>query len=289
MKEFLRKYKMQLLLLLIAVLVILSYFFVYRFAFDGIVLLLIALAFILKKEKEFFRDWSIPVLLFYLYEFVRGKAYLFAEMLNRPLLNDVLVNWESRIFGKIPTVFLQYNLSNAEEGVFLPNWYDYLLFFFYVSFFVYWLGIGFLIWRKNSDLFKRYIYGLLGFSMVSAVIYIFFPSAPPWYASQVGILPPLERLMLSYDYFSAKYVTMVSTYGNNDFAAFPSLHAAWPFYVSLFAVGVWGKKALPLLMIPLIIAFATWYGAEHYVIDSIFGFALAGSTYLIVRKREPKY
>lgn len=287
LKAFIEKRYRVMILILLAIFVIVSNFYIYRFAFDAIVVFLVILAIIFRKEKEFLREWSIPILLFYLYEYIRGKGYVIAELLNRPLLNEVLIGWESKLFAindQIPTVFLQYGLSNIESGQFVPNWYDYVLFFFYVSFFWFWLVIGFLIWKKRKEIFQRYIYGLIGFSMISAAIYILYPSAPPWYAAKVGLLPHLERLMLSYDYFSAKYVSLVSTYGNNDFAAFPSLHAAWSFYASIFAIGVFGKKALPLLIVPLAIVFATWYGAEHYVIDSLFGFTLAGGTYLLVNK-----
>lgn len=288
MTEFFKTHYRKILLVLLIALVVASNFFFYRFASDAIVVFLIIVAIIFKKEKEFFREWSIPILLFYLYEYIRGRGYVIAEFLGRPLLNDWLVSLERSIFdigGNLPTVFLQYNLSNAESGIFTPNWYDYVLFFFYFSFFWFWLGIGYIIWAKRKEFFNRYIYGLIGFSLVSALIYILFPSAPPWYAAKVGILPPLERLMLSYDYFSTKSLSLVNTYENNDFAAFPSLHAGWPMYASLFAIGVFGKKALPLLIVPLVIAFATWYGAEHYIIDSIFGFILAGITYLIVFRK----
>jgi membrane-associated phospholipid phosphatase len=55
----------------------------------------------------------------------------------------------------------------------------------------------------------------------------------------------------------------------------PSLHAAWPFFASLYVVKVFGKKWLPIFIVPIMIAIATWYGAEHYVIDSLLGFFLA--------------
>ena len=274
-------------LILLCVAIILVNFFVYRFAMDMIIVVLIVLAIIFKKQKEFFKEWSIPIALFYLYEFLRGRAYDIAQWLNRPLLNEILITTEKKLFaigGDIPTVFLQYSLSNAPGGNFSPNWYDFVMFFFYMSFFWFWLVVGFVIWRKSKDMFMRYIYGLVGFSLFDTLIYIFFPSAPPWYAAQVGLLPPLQRVMLIHDYFSSKYLGFVSTYGNNDFAAWPSHHAAWPFFAFLFLVGVFGKKALPFVVVPLVIAFATWYGAEHYVIDSLAGFTIAGITYWIVMK-----
>lgn len=285
--KFIKQNLRTILLVLLCVAILFVNFFVYRFAMDMIIVVLIVLAIIFKKEKEFFKEWSIPIALFYLYEFLRGRAYDIAQWLNRPLINEILVVTERKLFaigGDIPTVFLQYSLSNAPSGNFLPSWYDFILFFFYTSFFWFWLVVGFVIWRKSRDIFKRYIYGLVGFSLVDTLIYIFFPSAPPWYAAQVGLLSPLQRIMLIHDYFSSKYVNLVGTYGNNDFAAWPSHHAAWSFYASIFLIGVFGKKMLPFLVIPLVIIFATWYGAEHYVIDSLAGFVIAGLAYWIVMK-----
>lgn len=286
-KKFFKNNSRTIFLILLCLVVIWTNFFVYHFAMDMIILVLIILTIIFKKQKEFFKEWSIPIVLFYLYEYLRGRAYDIAQWLNRPIYNEILIKIERWLFsinGDIPTVFLQYSLSNAPEGNFLPHWYDYFLFFFYISFFWFWLLVGFVIWRKSKEMFIKYIYGLVGFSLFDTLIYIFFPSAPPWYASQEGFLPPLHRVMLIYDYFSTKYMSLVSTYGNNDFAAWPSHHAAWPFFAFLFLVGVFGKKAIPFIFVPLIIIFATWYGAEHYVIDSLAGFIIAGLTYLIVMK-----
>ena len=175
--------------------------------------------------------------------------------------------------------------TEKKRGVWLTIW---LVFMLIANFFT---ALTYLVLNKtiaslypNVALWIWYIYGLVGFSLFDTLIYIFFPSAPPWYAAQVGLLPPLQRVMLIHDYFSSKYLGFVSTYGNNDFAAWPSHHAAWPFFAFLFLVGVFGKKALPFVVVPLVIAFATWYGAEHYVIDSLAGFTIAGITYWIVMK-----
>ncbi len=284
-KEYIKKNYISIVLVITIVLLIISNLFFVRFAFDFIVITLILLAILLKRQKEFFKDWTVPIMLFYLYEFLRGRGYIIAEFLNRPLINKLLIDIETKIFGindDIPTVVLQYAMASPLASVFIPNWYDYVLFFFYTSFFWFWLVVGFLLWFKAKKMFKQYMYGLVGFSLFDTVIYILFPTAPPWYASQVGLLPALNRVMWSYDFLSSKYASLVSTYGNNDFAAWPSHHAAWPFFASLFVVRLYGKKALPIFLVPLIIAFATWYGAEHYVIDSLAGFLIAFITYILV-------
>ena len=235
-KEFIKKNRVVITLVVFSILLVLSNIFFVRFAFDAIVIALVVIAIILKKQKEFFKDWTIPILLFYLYEFLRGKGYVIAQYLNRPLVNEWLIELESKLFsfnGDISVVFLQYTLSNPSAKTFIPLWYDYILFLFYTSFFWFWLVIGFIIWNKSRKMFKQYMYGLVGFSLFDTLIYIFYPSVPPWYASQMEVLPFLRRVMWSYDFLPSKYTSLVSTYGNNEFAAFPSHHAAWPFFGAL--------------------------------------------------------
>lgn len=70
--EFLRKNLNTIVLILIGIAILFVNFFVYRFAMDMIIVVLILLAIIFKKQKEFFKEWSIPIILFYLYEFLSG-------------------------------------------------------------------------------------------------------------------------------------------------------------------------------------------------------------------------
>ena len=46
-------------------------------------------------------------------------------------------------------------------------------------------------------------------------------------------------------------------------------------------VKIFGKKAIPLFIVPFTIAFATWYGAEHYVIDSLAAVVVSLITFYI--------
>lgn len=259
--------------------------FFYSFAFDAIVVTLGLFAIILKKEKEFLLDWTPPLFLFYIYELLRSSANHLAQYFSRPILDQVLIDWESKLFtisDQIPTVFLQYRYSNPITENFIPTNLEYFLFLFYTSFFWFWLVVGFVLWKKERRVFKKYIYGLIGFSIFSTFIYFLYPSAPPWFASQEGLLPEIKRTMYSYNYLNTNGVNLLKTYGGNDFAAFPSHHAAWPFFAWLFLVKYYGKKMLPLIIFPAITIFATWYGAEHYIIDSIAGIVLAGLVFVFL-------
>jgi len=253
-----------------------------RFGMDFIVLSLAMYALVIKESKQFVKDWWLPISLFYLYEAVRAKAF---DWVSTPLgiepIVKPLIDIERKLFfflDEVPSVKLQHALHPNE---FEAHWYDYILFFFYVMFFWYWLVVGFILWLKKRELFKPYMYGLVIFSLVDVVLYAFFPSAPPWYGYRVGFLPEIHRILWSIKYLPSSTLSVVSTYGRNDFAAFPSHHVAWPFFATLFMVKLYGKKALPLFIVPLAIAFATWYGAEHYVIDSIAGMLVATISFYI--------
>lgn len=261
--------------------------FFYSFAFDAIVVFLGLFAIILKRQKEFIKDWTLPLFLFYIYELLRSRASRLAEYFGRPILGEFLIDLESKLFsisGEIPTVFLQYRYSTPIIENFIPNTFEYILFFFYISFFWFWLVVGFLLWKKDPKVFKKYIYGLIAFSLFSTCVYFLYPSVPPWFASKEGLIPEIKRTMYSYNYLNTGGIGLLKTYGGNDFAAMPSHHAAWPFYAWLFLVKYFGKKTIPIVLFPILTIFATWYGAEHYIIDSIAGVALATFTFYLVHK-----
>lgn len=261
-----------------------------RFEMDMIILSILVLALLIGKGKQFVKDWSIPMFLFWFYEYSRGLAHDFAVRFNRPLLMEELVNVERKLFffmKDIPTVVWQY--AWHVEGV--TQWYDIVLFLFYTSFFWVWMGIGFFIWKFKKERFKDYIYGLLGFSLFDNIIYALWPSAPPWYAAQQGVLPPLNRVMWLTEAWNKANISAISLLDDNPFAAFPSHHVGWTFYAALFLTVIFGKKALPMFIFPIMILIAVVYGAEHYVIDGIVGSLFGAITVIILQilyKRRKK-
>lgn len=253
-----------------------------QFGMDIIIVTLCVFAILRNSGIDFLKDWGVPMALFYLYEATRAKAYTVSQHFGISPIIKPLIWMERKIFfflDDVPSVKLQHALR---PDLAVAHWYDYFLFFFYSMFFWYWLVVGFIIWMRDRKLFRKYIYGLVAFSLIDVIVYALFPSAPPWYASDEGYLAPISRILWTIDYLPGDGLSFVSTYGRNDFAAFPSHHTAWPFFATLFMIKLFGKKALPLLIIPFVIAFATWYGAEHYVVDSIAAIVVAGTTFYIV-------
>ena len=136
-------------------------FFVYKLSFTALAVVLIIGALIFKKEDLFLKELTLPVILLFVYEILRAEAYDISRLLNRPLLNDSLIQWEKSFFSinsQVLVEFLQKNFSAFGSGAFTLNWYYYILFFAYVSFFWFLIFIAFLAWKKVVRTFRKYIY-----------------------------------------------------------------------------------------------------------------------------------
>jgi len=271
----------RMLILLLVIFFLFINIFKKAFGMDFIILTLAFFSLFKGESWQFAKDWFPPMALFYLYEALRAWAVNINALFNIQPIVVPLINLERKLFfflDEIPTVKLQYALR---KDLWIANWYDYVLFFFYSTFFWYWLVVGFIVWIKKREVFKPYAYGLAIFSLLDVIIYALFPTAPPWWAGDNGYLPEVKRILWHNEYLPSNSLSLISTYGRNDFAALPSHHTAWPFYATLFLVNVYGKKALPMFIVPFTIAIATWYGAEHYVIDSLAGILVAAIAYVI--------
>jgi membrane-associated phospholipid phosphatase len=65
----------------------------------------------------------------------------------------------------------------------------------------------------------------------------------------------------------------------NPVAAIPSLHAAYPFLVLLFAVKFFRRRGLVVLPYVAIVWFAVIYLGEHYATDVLIGAAYATAAF----------
>jgi hypothetical protein len=112
------------------------------------------------------------------------------------------------------------------------------------------------------------------------VTFALFPAAPPWLASDAGLLPDTTRIIGpvtgEIPFLSLSFEGLYergSEYAN-PVAAVPSLHAAYTLLVSLTLWHPSPRWAKPLLAAyPPAMAFALVYTAEHYVVDILLGWA----------------
>lgn len=211
----------------------------------------------MSKKLSFFckywKDIVIPSILFCIVVVLRVFAYSISQMLNRSVLKEEVLLWENSLFtvnGGTLGSFLQRHYSFS----FISSWV-----YVFVLLFVFFVVI--LAWRKNIFTFRLYIYGLLTITFAIVLFNILFPAAAPWFLNDV------DRLF--------------SSWGFEDFVAFPSLYVMLSFYTASWGEHILGPWGLFLFLIPLFVIFAVLYGGENYLVDCIAGCALASLAFLI--------
>jgi membrane-associated phospholipid phosphatase len=233
--------------------------------------LLAALA--LGRTRMFLADWVPFLLLFLGYEFLRG----FAHQTGIPVhYSDVIALEQLVAGGHVPTVELQHAFFHGPPAA----WYDYLATLTYFLHFVYPLLLGYLFWLHRRSLFLRFRAALLLMSYAAFVVYVVLPVAPPWLASERGLLPQVTRINEFTLGSSISFIYHVMT--SNPVAAMPSLHAAFPFLGFLFAQRLLGWRAWPLFVYTVTVWLAVVYLGEHYVVDVVGGALWAFFFYWVV-------
>jgi hypothetical protein len=234
-------------------------------------------ALFLGRIKAFLWDWLPLVLLLSGYEYVRGLV---------PEINDhihmaPMIDFDRFVFGNVPTLALQARLYKPGE----LHWFDYGSTLLYFAHFLVPLTVAFIFWLKSRPLFKQYATCMVTLSYISYLTYLIFPAAPPWMAAEVGLLPPVARILnLALSHFGQPIqVSAIYRYvGVNLVAAVPSLHAAYPLLTSLFVV----RKAPKLIPLAALYTMSVWFAVvylgEHYVFDVVLGVVYALFAYGVV-------
>lgn len=249
------------------------------FAPDQFFAVAILAALVLGRSKQFIADWSVPVVLLFSYDYLRGLV----PNLTQSAHIYPMINFDKAIFGSLPTNSLQ-AMYYSQRGA---SWYDYLGTILYMSHFVTPMIIGFVFWLKDRNLFRSYFLALLLLSYGAFFTYIAFPAMPPWMASQQGLIPEVSKVMDNVFASFAQPISLPSVYkavGANLVAAVPSLHAAYPALTLLFLVRKYKRKGLFFLPYVLGIWFSIVYFGEHYVFDIVVGVIYAILVFILVTK-----
>lgn len=264
---------------LIYIIVVTIFLFWHRVGFspDQFFALALLITLLLGRVKQFIHDWSIPVMLFLSYDYLRGllpklslKAHIFP-----------MIDFDKAFFGGIPSIQLQALFYSSGK----VHWYDFVAVVLYMSHFVVPMVLGFLFWLKNKKYFTQYTLALLLLSYGAFITFVIFPAMPPWMASQQGFIPSVTKVM---DQVFASFPTPInlpSVYqfvGVNLVAAVPSLHAAYPWLTLLFLVKKFKIKGILILPYVLGVWFSIVYLGEHYVFDILIGVLYASLIFYFI-------
>lgn len=256
---------------------------------DKVVIVGLLLAFLVAKPLTFLKDWMPFVFLLAAYEYLRGLV----PSLGWTVHVHPLIHADEFLFGRLPTVILQDLLFVADH----PTWYDYVFTLTYLLHFTLPLGFALLLWTRNRTSFRRFITALTVLSFAAFLTYLFYPAMPPWLASYDGVIPQLHDVMVrTTDLFKRGpgLPTLYAIMSPNMVAAMPSLHAAYPMMVYLYAVKVFGKKGHLFLPYLLTVWIGIVYTANHWALDVIAGalyavLAFAGTELLWRRFGHPEH
>lgn len=230
-----------------------------------------------RQHLGFLRDWSLPVVGLVIYFYSRGLT----DELGLPVHVTMPIRVDEWLGGgTTPTEHLQAAWCGepcvkASEA----HWYDLLFTTVYATHFVAGLTIAAILWVRSRPEWVRWMRRYLAINFGALAIYIAYPMAPPWMASEQGYMGEVERITSrGWADIGLQRIDLILHGVGNPVAAMPSLHAGISFLIALYGVqrlaGAW---RFALLLYPLAMSTALVYFAEHYVIDIVAGAALAAT------------
>ncbi len=255
--------------------------------------LLVALglaAVMLGRGRLFVRDWIPFIGLFFAYELMRGYADNFGLSVH---VTDIIAIERALFGGSLPTEVLQRAFHPATGIDVIAS----VATIFYFLHFPLPLAVGFFLWLRRRRVYYDYVAALILLSMAGFVTFLLVPVAPPWWAAEHGFLPgPDGRPAILYLKelgfnqlaqafgFEGHYLYSYAIYdiNPNQVAAFPSLHAGFPFLAFLFARRTFGRVGWVMLAYALCVWLSVVYLADHYVVDVLAGIAYASAAYWLI-------
>jgi hypothetical protein len=219
-------------------------------------------------------DWLPIVVVLFAYDFTRGAA----DSLGIGVHAHPMIDFDRFLFfGETPTEWLQAHLY--EQGV--VHWWDVAFTLIYTSYFIVPFAVGGVLWARDRLVFLQFAKRLVTLALVTLATYIAFPAAPPWMASEHGLLETVHRTtsqgwkVLGLETASLFSKGQASV---NLVAAVPSMHSG---FCALVAIFLW-KRVRPALrpllaLYPLAMGLTLMATGEHYFFDVLLGWLYAGA------------
>ncbi|MBC7643547.1 MAG: phosphatase PAP2 family protein [Thermoleophilia bacterium] len=189
--------------------------------------------------------------------------------------------------GTVPTVWLQ-DLANDSHGT---RWWDLGATLIYATHFLLWPLAVIALWLMSRAHFVRVAAALLIATAAGYATYALIPTGPPWLASKLGLMPPVDRVVvqvLNHHHLDMFVVAFPNT-EHLDLAtvgAIPSLHAAYPMLFLLSYLSTGGRRfIIPLVTYVTLMALTLVYTGEHFVGDIVIGWIYAAVAVTIVDLR----
>lgn len=142
------------------------------------------------------------------------------------------------------------------------------------------LALVWLYWRRRV-LYRHARTVLITASAASLLVFWFYPVAPPRLA-----MPGLDDVVVTHNVFGAAHAASSGTFVDL-YAALPSLHVGWAFWVATAVVRAHPASRYRQLawLYPMATAFVVLATANHYLIDAAAGVTVVALADLVHRRR----
>jgi membrane-associated phospholipid phosphatase len=237
----------------------------------------LACASIGRPPREILRlllDWLPLVAVLAVYDFSRGAA----DSLGVGVHYSPMIDFDRFVFfGQTPTEWLQARLY--DPGV--VHWWDVGFTLVYTSYFIVPFAVAGTLWARDRLAFKRFARRLVTLAGAGLATYVAFPAAPPWLASEEGLIHGVQRTTTNgWEVLGVGTAALFSEGQEavNLVAAVPSLHAAFTALVAMFLWGRVRPALRPLLALyPMAMGLTLVATGEHYFFDVLLGWAYAAA------------
>ena len=207
------------------------------------------------------RAWLTLVMIALSYEALAGVIDAVADV-NRVWS---FFDFDKYLWGFNLTGWVQSSLLSGSMTDFTVVLYQLLMPVIFVT--------SFFIWHKNHRTFGRYVTAMLLTSYAALLTFLVLPTAPPWIGGAASNLVRTSGL----GSVPGSLAPFAVFFEPNEFAAFPSLHAAYMVICSYFLLKIDRRIGSAAVLLTGGILFSTLYLGQHYLVD-----LLAGTAYAIV-------
>lgn len=252
---------------------------------DRMIILLLIAALGTGRVRQFFKDWSIFLVVILAWQFLSGVSGNISHL--KPHVTEMIAADRLLFFGSVPTIWLQHHFYHPGRVA----WYDALATVLYLLHFVFPMAVAFALWWWKRSVFLEFMVAFLVLGLAGFATYVLFPAAPPWIAANwwhyfphvYRIAHRPEMRFLGHQSVSTLFNWFWSHGGWDQFGAVPSEHAAFPFLCFLYAQLAWRRAGWTLLLYCVAVWVAVVYLGEHYAIDVIVGVVYASASFALVR------
>ena len=218
-------------------------------------------------------DWLPFFAALFAYDALRGLVG------NNPIFEPHVmpqIRFDEWLFnGLIPTVELQASFFDPADLA----WWDVVAWATYLTHFFMVFVIAAVLWRVARPRFLEFRAMVLTLAFAAFATYALYPAAPPWMASDDGLIGPVSRTIGGvWEQLGVEPAAAIFDRGNsfiNEVAALPSLHTAYPVLILCFfwSAGNWVRALC--LTYAVAMSASLVYAGEHYVFDIVLGWIYA--------------